>query len=403
MTTLYIISSLVYLLTALLFALDVALIQWGLLPGYSGMAWLRVHFVTLGFVTQILFGLLPRLQAARYGAPRPRSRADIWLGLNVGLLLLLVGIPIVNRVLIFTGGLLVFLATVLLAMHLRTIAREKTSPAPRSWTQRFYGMGMLYLLVGVLIGTGYWLGWSEPLRMAAPIEAHVHANNWGFLSLVFAGVLFTLMPGLFHRPLATERTARLLFLGLTVGALGLVVGPWWGGPRSVPISVVGLLIHLITTITLVLLAYRAFRAAGVLSQPGPWHVLLSYLWFFFPMFMVPFVVFHWGSISGERIEGTAPQALIYGWVLPWGLALVPYAVDKYLLNAKTPQLGGSWLSLVLVNGGAVLIWLGIFVEPASAWLYGLGYLVLAIAALVVAMPTGRRAFGTLGEQELKSR
>ncbi len=134
---------------------------------------------------------------------------------------------------------------------------------------------------------------------------------------------------------------------------------------------------MVITAALVVVTYQAFRAAGALKDAGVWHVLLAYLWFFMPMLMAPFVVFHLGSISGERIEGTAPQALVYGWVLQLGMAFVPYFVHRYLL-------GGNWLSLLLVNVGSALIWLGIFIQPIDALLYGAAYLLLALAALVVA-------------------
>ncbi len=384
MPNLYLISALFYLVTAVLMALDIALVNWGVLPGFSGLAWLRVHFITLGFVSQAVFGVLPRLQAARYQVSRPKTRLDIWLLLNLGLIALIAGIPIVNKAMILTGGTLVFVAAVLLALHLRDIAQHGTGAPPLDWPRRFYGMGLLYLLVGIIVGTGYWLAWSGPLHIASPIEVHVHANNWGFLSLVFAGMLFGLAPHLLQRPLASDGVAKTIFLGMTLGALGLVSGPWLGGSRSVPISVGGLLIHMVITAVLVVVAYRAFQSAGMLQDAGVWHVLLAYLWFFMPMFMAPIVVFHLGSIPGDRIEGTAPQALVYGWVMQLGMALVPYFLQRYLLKVEKPQLGGTWLSLALVNGGAAFIWLGIFIQPMDALLYGTAYVLLALAALAVA-------------------
>lgn len=108
MPNLYLVSALFYLVTAVLMALDIALVHWGVLPGFSGLAWLRVHFITLGFVSQAVFGVLPRLQAARYQSSRPRTRLDIWLALHLGLVVLIAGIPIVNKAMILTGGTLVF-------------------------------------------------------------------------------------------------------------------------------------------------------------------------------------------------------------------------------------------------------------------------------------------------------
>ena len=385
----FLFSAIFYLIIAFLAAFDIALVHWGLLPGFSGFVWLRVHFITLGFALQAFFGVMPRLQAARHEAPAPKPRLDIWLLLNAGIIALLVGIPMVNKAMILTGGTLIFVAAGMLAWHLRQIAHSGKASARTDWPRRFYGMGLLYLLVGVIVGTGYWLGWSAPLHIASPIEAHVHANNWGFLSMVFAGALFSLAPSLLKRPLASDKTAGVIFWGMTLGALGLVSGPWWGGARSIPISVGGLLLHLAITALLVWVMFRAFKEAEALDA-GAWHLLLAYLWFFMPMLMAPIVVFHLGSIPGERIESNAPQALVYGWVMQFGMALIPYFVDRYLLKTPTPRLGGSWWSLILVNAGAAFIWLGIFIQPYDAMLYGVAYALLALAALLTAWHTWQR-------------
>ncbi len=402
MPNLYLVSAIFYLITAVLMAFDVALVSLGVIPGYSGMAWLRVHFITLGFATQAVFGVLPLLQAARHKVPRPKARLDIWLTLNLGLIILIAGIPIVNKAMILTGGTIVFIAAGLLALHLRQIANSGEKSSPTDWPRRFYGMGLLYLLVGIIVGTGYWLGWSAPLKIASPIEVHVHANNWGFLSMIFAGLLFSLAPTLLNRPLASEKVAKTIFWGMTVGALGLVSGPWWGGTRSIPISVAGLLLHMVITGVLVVVIYKAFKAAGRLDNAGAWHVLLAYLWFFMPMLMAPIVVFHLGSIPGERIEGTAPQALVYGWIMQFGMAFIPYFVDSYLLKSDTPRLGGTWPSLLLVNVGSALIWLGIFIQPMDAILYGTAYLLLSLAALVVAWQLWKQIRGVFDRAEEKA-
>jgi hypothetical protein len=33
---------------------------------------------------------------------------------------------------------------------------------------KFYVAGLVYLLVGILVGTGLWVGWNEALRWASP-------------------------------------------------------------------------------------------------------------------------------------------------------------------------------------------------------------------------------------------
>ena len=56
-------------------------------------------------------------------------RWDIWATLNVGLLLLVAGIPIINGVLILTGGTLIFIAVTLLAVHLAQLRGSTSAQA----------------------------------------------------------------------------------------------------------------------------------------------------------------------------------------------------------------------------------------------------------------------------------
>lgn len=189
----YFLMVLLYLFVAVLAALDASFVSFTLVPGFQGIRWLRIHFITLGMLTEMLFGVLPVLVAARMAKPRPKIRWDIWGTLNVGLVVLLTGIPSINGTLILTGGTLIFIAATLLAVQLWQMRSHevRTDRAHNhdhigGQSIKFYVSGLAYLLLGIIIGTGLWLGWSGPLRIQVPLEVHIHANNWGFLSLVFA-------------------------------------------------------------------------------------------------------------------------------------------------------------------------------------------------------------------------
>lgn len=172
-------------------------------------------------LTQALFGALPLLVATRRKIPLPAIRWDIWATLNVGLIVLLAGIPSVNPQLIFTGGTLIFIAATLLAKQLWELRPRNAQPLSQS--VKFYVMGLAYLLLGIIVGTGLWLGWSGPLRIQVPLEVHIHANNWGFLSLVFAGLIIDMMPLLGGKPLASVRTINMIYWSMALGALGLAM------------------------------------------------------------------------------------------------------------------------------------------------------------------------------------
>ena len=59
----YLLTTVLYLFIALLAAVDVSLVSLDLVPAFATLRWFRVHFVTLGIITQAVFGLLPGLVA----------------------------------------------------------------------------------------------------------------------------------------------------------------------------------------------------------------------------------------------------------------------------------------------------------------------------------------------------
>lgn len=368
----YLITTLLYVFMALLAAADAALVSLGFAGPFAALRWVRVHFITLGIITQVVFGLLPVLVASFVKKPRPAMRWDIWLASNGGLLLLVAGFAAANRALIFIGGTLVFVAAGLLFFQL-WLARGKEAPP----SLKFYLTGLFYLLVGIIIGTGLWLNWSEALYIQVPLEAHIHANSWGFMSLVFAGLLVDYLPQIAGRPFGSKNGVTLIYWGMTLGAFGLVLGPWLGG--SLPPTVAGLVLHLAATIGLVVLMGRMLKAGGQLSTPGGWHLIASYLWILAPVLIAPLILL--GFLDGRAIEATAPQALIYGWVLQFGIAMVPYLARRYFLKEPAPQLGGCWGSLAAATLGSVLVWVSIFVFPLQGLLYGIGFGLYAVALI----------------------
>jgi cytochrome c oxidase cbb3-type subunit I len=381
----YFLMMLLYLFIAVLAALDTSLISSDLLPWFNGVRWLRIHFITLGMLTQVIFGALPMLVATRRKLPRPSTRWDIWLTLNVGLIILLAGIPSVNQQLIFTGGTLIFIATSLLVKQLWGMRSADAQPLGQS--VKFYVAGLLYLLLGIIVGTGLWLGWSGPLRIQIPLEVHIHANNWGFLSLVFAGLIVDIVPMLSGQPLASVRTLNTIFWSMTLGALGLVMGPWLGG--ALWATVPGLVLHITATVWLLGLLVRDLARTGELRHAGAWHLVTAYVWILLPVLIAPLVLLRVPGFVGGDIEATAPQALIYGWVLQFSYALIPYLVQRYLPGERKPRLGGNWFSLLTVNIGSALVWASIFLLPLRSSLHSAAYLFYVLSMLPVAWQVGR--------------
>lgn len=393
MINLYFLMSALFVVMAVIAAVDTSLTSLNLIPWFNGLRWVRVHLITLGAMTEALFGVMPLLTAIRYNRPRPSFRWDIWLALNTGLLTLLIGIPIVNEALIYTGGTLIFIATTLLIAQLRSMRPKepiRAAAAPGYHTgRRFYLAGLSFFLLGIILGTGLWFGWSEWLFVQVPLEAHIHANNWGLMSLVFAGILVDTYASWAGRPLAWPRSITPIFWLMTFGALGLVLGPWF---KSMFFTVPGLIMHQTATLWLMLNVIRPLwgdRAAW--RKPGIWHVVTAYIWISAPVLIAPLILLGIRGIPGPTIEANAPQALVYGWVFQFGFAMLPYFFRRFFLAEKAPQLGGSWLSLAAANLGGVFLWASIFVEPLSATLHGIAYALWAIAAVPIAIELWRIA------------
>ena len=157
----YFLMGILYLSLALLAALESSFSGLKIVPWFNGMVWLRVHLITLGVMTQVLFALMPTLTSIRYKLPKPKMRWDIWLTLNGGILTLLVGIPIVNKVPIFIGGTLVFIAVVLLIQQLSSLKSSAPIQADKEHAhagRKFYIAGLSYFWVGITVGTGLWIG-----------------------------------------------------------------------------------------------------------------------------------------------------------------------------------------------------------------------------------------------------
>lgn len=366
----YLLMTLLYLLVGLLAAADASLVSMGLFSAFPALRWVRVHFITLGILSQVIFGLLPLLVASLSKKERPAMRWDVWFLLNGGLVTLIAGFAGMNHPMIFTGGTLIFVASLLLFLQLWNV-RGGDAPA----SLKFYITGVFYLLVGIIIGTGLFLNWSEALYIKVPLEAHIHANSWGFMSLVFAGLLVDFIPMITGKSLGTTKSVSYVYWGMTLGAFGLVLGPWLGG--SLPPTVSGLVLHITATITLIVVMVRALKQSGRLNSAGAWHLVSSYAWILLPVLVAPLILL--GFIEGGPIESTAPQALIYGWVFQFAIALVPFIARRYFLKEENPQLGGCWGSLVAATLGSIFVWVSIFIIPARGILYGVGFVLFALA------------------------
>ncbi|RJP51174.1 MAG: hypothetical protein C4557_08390 [Anaerolineaceae bacterium] len=354
----YFLMSLLYLSLVALAALASILTGLEITPLFGSLKWLRVHLVTLGALSEITFGLAPILVTTLRGLPRPKMRWDIWLFLNAGLVLLLIGIPTITRALIVTGGTLVGIAVVLLIKQLIDLRPAQASSKNKGMEGRkFYITGLSYLILGGLVGTGLWLGWSEALRIASPIEVHVHTNLWGFAAIILAGLLMDLYPSFANRPLAWQRAVPWIYWTMTLGALGLIAGPWWNVSLF---TVIGLVLHTLGSILLLVIVIKPLVGDRAAWTPGVWHLITSYVWFFLPVVVAPLIVARATDFPVQEISGSGGPILIFGWILQFGYALAPYLFTRFFEPDQPARLGGTWLSLATMHLGGILFWVSLF-------------------------------------------
>ena len=395
----YLLMVVLFSALAALAALDASMASLGLLPFLSGLRWLRVHFITLGVVTEAVFGLAAALVAARSTLARPKTRWDIWILLNGGLLILLVGIPLINQALILAGGTLVFGAAALLIHQLAGLRQTSADGALRQSGRRFFIAGLSFLLLGIFVGTGLWLGWPEAFRIQTPLEVHIHANSWGFMSLTFAGLIVALYPDFAGRSLAWPRSISPIFWMMSGGAFGLVLGPWFNLEFF---TVAGIALHLPATVWLLVNVIKPLsRDSGLWRRPGVWHLITSYAWILAPVLVAPLILLKVPGFPGAGVEQSAPQALIYGWVLQFSYALVPYLFARAFRPGQRATLGGSWFSLILVHLGGIFLWASIFITGLQPVLFGAAYFLWALSLIPIALGLWRVVSGAANALESK--
>ncbi len=382
----YLLMIFLYALVAVVMAAQASFADFGILDWFNGMKWLRLHFVTLGMLVESFFGVMPLLTAKHYGLPRPDTRWDIWASLNVGIVLLLIGIPLTSRVPIIAGGTLVFIATILLMVQLGKMRSGTGSES--SAGRKFYIAGMAYFLFGVLVGTGLFVDWADALLIIGnPTEVHIHSNLWGMMSLVFAGLLVDLYPIWAKRllrsgsiqPLASPKSITRIFWLMTAGSFGLIFGPWFD---TLYLTGTGLVLHFIASMWLLYNVIKPLRDSKEKISIGMWHLLISYFWLFGPIFIAPLIAL-FAPLPEDVIGAGAPQALVYGWTLQFGMAVIPYFFQRFFFNDENAELGGTKVSLILVNLGGVFLWASIFIGSMQGTLHGMAYLTWAIALVPV--------------------
>lgn len=349
-----------YLLLDALAVAAMVLIMVGMLSPVSGLDWARIHLLTIGVVVQMILGTLPTLVAAKLERKRPGSKMTwtLWVLLNASFGVLLYSMPIGFSTLAAGAAVGVFAAIVLM---LATFHQQGACPPTGARAGlRFYLAGPLFFLIGIVMAMSMLLHWSAPGKFFGILEAHVHANVWGFLALVVAGFLLDHLPGYVGRPLRWPRLTSATFWLLTVGAAGLVAGPWLA---VLPLTLLGLVVYVVGAGLLVA------NLAGTVFSAHTWtpnlaHLVVAYVWMVVPAFVAPTLLALAGHLPTGRVEMAAVSGLVAGWILQMVIGAFPLRLRE--LQPRVAGRDGWWFSVIALNTGVLGVWVAAFTAPPTA-------------------------------------
>jgi len=386
-----------YLTVGLLAVVGVVAVDLGVLEPFARLRWVTIHLVTIGAMTQALFGALPALvgsavdrgEAAGGDAP---TRWAQWLALNVGYVLVLLGMVTGATLVAVAGATVVLGALVLLIADVRRLTRGASGTLGRA-----YRVAPWFLVVGITAAFGMLLGLHGPGGYFGSLEAHVHANVWGFLGLVVAATLLQFAPALAgtedrRRP-RRSRQRRIAVVGLTLGAAGLVAGPWLAVHA---LTIAGLLTYVVGTVALLATLVGAVRDGERTSSTRVAHVVGAYVWLLVPVPFAPVVLLAPGVLPAAAIERAAIHGLVFGWMLQLAMAMLPAVVAAFddrdgdlVDRVASTDYAPSWVGVAAANLGLLALWLVALppfeavAEPLST--AGFALVAVAWAALVVAL------------------
>lgn len=397
----FVIMAGLYFTVGLLAATGKLTVEANLLDSLPRLRWLTIHFVTIGGMTQALFGLLPSLLAS---TGEPTSGADDrfrwmqWVFLNAGYPLVLIGMATGSTTTAVVGAAVVLFS---LGLLLFTVYRGAT---PGHTLHRYYLVAPLFLVVGILAAFGMLLGVHGPGGYFGSIEAHVHANVWGFLALVVAGALLTVLPGLLDTDVAYPRLVAVTFWGLTLGAVGLVAGPWLA---THAITIAGLGMYVVGTVALLSNVVGMYRSSDRNPTRRIALVVGAYVWLVFPVPWAPLVLLYPDAVPAIPIEVAAINGLVFGWMLQLAMAFLPILAvaserESELVEAAASAAAylprPSWIQIGSVNVGMLALWLTAFplVDPLAESLTLGGYLLITIAWTLFIVSFWRSFVGSTG-------
>lgn len=248
-----------------------------------GGRWLAVHLFTLGVLTNLVAAFSDHFARTLLRVPGERGVGSLVV-LNVGVLMVLVGVPGGQPIAVALGGTVVMAAVARGYVRLRRDRRAAIG-ARFSWVVRAYerahGAFVHGATLGVLMGTGLLPGgWYAAVRLA-----HLHLMLLGWAGLTLLATLVFFGPTVLRariEPGAEKVAAVGLHRGataLTIGVVGLLLigapGGWSAAGRGVAAAGLGFYAYaalMVCRPVLRLESKRKDAAGGFLRAACVWFV-----------------------------------------------------------------------------------------------------------------------------------
>jgi nitrite reductase (NO-forming) len=351
-------------------------------------AWLLVHLLLLGAVTNAIFvwssHFADALLRRRATTGSRRWQAFRMVTLNVGVLTVVAGMTTGAWVLTLAGSVIVGTAA---AAHGITLAQQiRTALASRfGATVRYYVLASLALPIGAGLGAALARDPDEPWH-GRVMAAHIVINLLGWIGLTVMGTLVTLWPTMLRTRIAegAELVARQALPVLTGSVVIAVAGALCGLQAVAAVGVAGYL-------TGYLWAVRPLAQVARVKAPAAyatWSVMASLVWLFGSLLGLVIVLLGsptWLLVS-DRL-GLLVLPLAAGFAAQILLGALSFLVPVVLGGGPTILRGtqarmdrGNALRAVLVNAGLVVCLLPV---PAEVRML---VAVLVLAAFAAFLP-----------------
>lgn len=198
----------------------------GLVHGTPLPSWVRaihVHALLVGGIAQIILGGFMLLSRPSSSANHKEADSHLltFLGLNGGVVGMLVGFWLHQYVVVGTAGLVVMAAFLSVTYTVWNRAQRAFRPSfKKSW---YDALPLLCLAGGASIGELMALGFA-PESYGYMRLAHIHLVVLGFVVLAVIGMVHHLLPTVWNRPRAAPKLAHLGMMLIPIGMAGLLGG-----------------------------------------------------------------------------------------------------------------------------------------------------------------------------------